>query len=323
MSTKAKKDVVKKDAVKKDKEQEMVFERKTVEAVFEQGLLYRLIANSWWGKTTKVPEEQIKQPEKSAEESKRVMGAIKPLVNPERMADIHSVRASAERALKRWSFPFVGFDNVFFVPKAFMPKIEETFAKSKAEHDAAVAEFVDNIDKYKKEWKPILGEFYDEKAYPEKDKLRQTFKFEWRKFIITVPDKGSNLLSDEEYKAEIKRQAESIKLFLDSALSELAKGFQEILSKMEGRLKEGKALNPKFLASVKEFAVTFKDMNITNNASLQSLVDKMYEAVKTAQPGDFKEEKFRETVAKSIASVTKEFEKVAKKDADLGRALEF
>jgi hypothetical protein len=317
MSSKAKKDQGKGKEVVDDN-----FDRKTVEQVFNEGLLYRLIANSWWGKTTRVPEDQIKQPAKSKTDAS-VMGAIKPLVNPERLAEIHSKRAFAERALKKYSFPFVGFDNVFFVPKAFIPKIDEIFGKTKAEHDEAVDTFIANIEDYKAEWKPILGEFYDEKAYPSSEALKCTFRFDWRKFIITVPDKGSNLMSDKEYKKEIEKQAESIRQFLDYALSEVANNFKSILGKMQERLAEGKGLNPKFLSSIKEFALTFKDMNITNNASLQSLVDKMYDAVKTVQPDDFKEEDFRKSITKSISGVAKEFEKMAKKDADLSRALEF
>lgn len=307
-------------ATKKNEEQIM---KETIKRVFSEGILYKVDAAGWWAHSTKCRETEVLQPVDGelAKDGQKPMKGIKPLLNPKLLAPIRSMRGYGERIIKKNSFPFLGLRGVYFKPKAFISMTEEELVETKNNHDALVMDLNKNLPKYKREWQKQIGKFYDDELYP-KD-MRSKFRFNWSKFVITPPDKELKVLSDKEYKEEVKKQTEQLKRFMDSALGILANQFVDMVGRLSTKLDKGKPVGKRYLESWAEFARTFKTMNVTGHKPLEAIVTRMDNMIGNKSAEDFKEDKFRSMFSKQVSKVVKSFDTLSKSDDSLNRALEF
>jgi len=220
-----------------------------LEVVLKAGVLYRINSRCWSGVTSKVPEEQIKAP-------KEILTGLKNLINQDRLQPFRFWKSAGERELKKFGYNFLGLRGVYFIPKAFIPFVEKKLALCTERAMEAKEEFLANFDQYKSEWRDTVIEicskknisvaealvYLDDTLYPSETAIESRFQFNHRKFFIAVPDPSMGILTDEEYREEVKKQKEDAAEFLDNCLANLAKKFYSIIANIQGKIKKGESI---------------------------------------------------------------------------------
>ena len=324
------------DAMKKDgsavgismKDKALADLDNALEVVLKEGILYRIDSHCWWGKTSKVPEDQIKAP-------KKILTGVKTLIDPKHLGPFRAWKGAGERIVKKLGYQFLGLRGVYFVPKGFIQTAE---AKLKECQDAAMIEkkvFADGYERFKQEWKDevlaickeegidesIALEYMKDAYYPTAGQLDGKFVFKWTKFMISVPDSNMGILTDKEYQEEVRKQKVQAKEFLENCVAELAQKFYEIISKINDKLAKGEVIKPKTLQSLTSFTEVFDKMNITGNASLAGYVDEARKLFSGVSVKDFKEEVFATKLSDKLDKVVTQFKDES--DQALLRDIEF
>lgn len=286
------------------------------------GVLFRVDVHCWWGQSIKCREGEINAP-------KEIIVGMKTLIDPKALADVKSYRGKGERSIKKRGFPYPGLPGVYFVPKAFVASTEESLIANQKNFNDSVKTLVTNYPKLKKEWKDKSSDHtkhYDESLYPSAANLESRFTFSWRKFVLSLPDEKSGVLTGAEYKKEFEKQKEEAKVFLDSTITILSKEFYKIVKSFRERVSSGKPIGSRTINVVREFAENFNSINITNHKELKSLVDECFGYVSKVTKDDFSGDDkgtkaIRSKISKEMQAVVTKFEKV--KDERVKRALDF
>jgi uncharacterized protein (UPF0297 family) len=289
--------------------------------VFKEGILYRIDSHCWWGKSSRVDEEEINAP-------KEILSGVKTLVDPNTLATLRSYKSYGERIIKKRSYPFLGLRGVYYVPKAFISGCEEELKETQGRVYGERDFFMKNLPKYKKEWAAVCKKGKVEppapELYPSKDELNGKFVFEWTKFAITLPNSSMKILNEAELKEEAEKQKKQMFEFLDGSLSMLAGKFYKAINNLAEKLSSGDPMKPKTLSSVRDFIETFDAMNVTNNAKLQDLVGKVDKLVGTASVKDYNaDEKLRKDTEKRVTQMVSSFKKISESDQRFKRDLDF
>jgi hypothetical protein len=297
------------------------WEDNALEIVLREGIIYKVDSHCWWGKSSRVPEEEINAP-------KDIMTGVKTLVHANTLGSLRSFKSMGERIVKKNAYPFLGIRGAYYVPKYFIPGVEKSLKETQEKVYEERSDFIKNLPKYRKEWaahckKEKVVPPPDE-LYPNKAELERKIRFKWTKFAITVPDSNMGVLTDELYKEEVEKQKEEAKTFLNDCFTTLSKQFYGIIKNLRERLESDDAMKPKTLASVKDFIETFDAMNVTNNAFLKDMVAKTAKALKVESVKDLNSnEDLRTEINTEVGSLVKAFEKASTKDERLKRAIDF
>jgi hypothetical protein len=287
-----------------------------INLVFSEGVLYRCDTKCWWGKSSRVDEDEL-------EVDPEIITGVKTLVNPNRLAGIRSFKSHGERLIKKRGYPFIGLRGVQWIPKKFIGSLETDLVEAQTDFYKEVKDFVKKYGSYKQEWKEKSGEHYDEKLYPTEAELETRFRFEWQKFIIQVPDRAG-ILSEAEYKAEVEKHKARLGEWLNATLTSLSGKFYRILVNLQKKLDSGDPIKPKTISSLKAFVESFEAMNVTKNGVLEDMVNKAMTFIGSSGAKEFnQEEKLRKATAKRLSSVIDSFEKVSKEDSRFNRAIDF
>ncbi len=306
------------------KEAEATIDGKDVmEIALKAGILYRIDSSCWWGKTTKVRDGEIDAP-------KEIISGMKVLVDPKTLGPMRSLIGYSDRILKNIGYSFIGMKGVYWIPKAFISRTDERVSVIEGEFSQARKEFFSNYELYKKEWRIKSKEYYDPDAYPavgDFERLKK-FKLQKRKFSISLPEKGTGVLTDAEYNDEKKKQIDEMKEFFQDTISVLAGRFYKMVKSLKEKLDSGKPVKQKTLDAMKEFGKTFDAFNVTGHKELKSLVTECFGVLGTADiedlnlsKGGAKNDLYRAKMIKGMDAVVDKFDK--SKDERLTRALEF
>lgn len=292
-------------------------EKDPIDIVFKEGILFRIDAHCWWGKSTRVDESEIKAP-------KEIMKGIKTLIEESKLSAMQSLRSYGERIVKSRAYPFLGLRGVYYVPKAFIKNVEKELREVQSTFYKRVEKFIENYPKYKEAWKEKAKQYYDEKLYPTESSLRNKFKFDWTKFIITLPDSNMMVLNDEQIEEEMKKQRENMKRFMDESLTVLASKFVKLLTNLNTRLVNGEVMRQKSIKSIQTFIETFDAWNFTSNKELKKMVSEARSIMKNVNAkGLNKDEKLSKRIERETKKVLQSFESSAKTDERFLRALDF
>jgi hypothetical protein len=299
-----------------------------LEVILKEGILYRVDSHCWWGKTSRVPEDQVKAP-------KEILSGVKTLIDPEHLQPFRAWKGQGERIIKKLGYQFLGLRGVYFVPKGWIQDVEAILlgCKEKAEEEKKI--FIDNFVTYKAEWRDRVLEICDDKGiayevalayldednYPSKAGLDAKFVFKWTKFAITVPNSDMGILTDKEYKEEVRKQKVQAKEFLDNCLAELAQKFYSIISSINDKLLKGDVIKPKTLGSLESFTEIFDKMNITNNVQLAGYVEEARKLFNGVAVADLKENEFSNKLSDELDSVVSRFK--TESNQELLRDIEF
>lgn len=266
--------------------------------IFSAGLLYKIDAKTWWGKSSKSRKTEIEK----IDSGRKVASVVKTLINPKHLGMVKAIRGTGERALKKHSFPFLGIRGVYFVPKTYISELEDSLRSVKTDHDNEIIDFVKQFPKYQKEWAVQMGDLYDESLYPNKDALRNSFKFSWTKFRIDVPN---DMLTADEYQEELEKQKSNLVEFVDETISSLAAKFYELMTKLKDRVDTGDDVSMKQIISIKSFLDSFVNMNISKNSDLEVMAEEMrtvFDSVDKTVVGNKKTLKKMSEIAEEIVN---------------------
>jgi hypothetical protein len=301
-------------------------EKDAIDIVLKNGIMYRLDTHVWWGKSTRMKDDEIEAKGGRAV-SKNILAGMKTLVDPEGLAYFRSAIGYSKRWLERWGFPFLNLRGVFWVPKAFIPATEKRLRKWKATFDETADEYVLDYPAEIERWKEKLAEegiedLHNPDVYPTPEDLRSRLQFNWTKFAISLPPSEAGVLTDKEYKEALERHKREAKEFLDSTVTVIAQKFAKMVSTLQKSMASGKGVKQKTLDNMREFVATFDVMNITKNDDLERLVRRAGELLGDVGKDDLKaSDELKEEIGKGIDNIVTDFSKV--KDERITRALEF
>jgi len=296
--------------------------------VLKEGILYRIDSHCWWGKTSRVPEDEIDIP-------KQLMGGVKTLIDPKHLGPFRQWKGIGERIVKKCGYSFLGLRGVYFVPKGFIGLAEEKLLECQKMAAVEKDNFKENFELYKQEWKAyvidmcvehgidvdIATKYLEDSYYPSVSQLDGKFVFQWTKFAVTVPDSDMGILTDKQYQEEVRKQKVQAREFLNNCVAELAKRFYEIISNIKAKLDAGDVIKPKTLQSLESFTEVFDKMNITNNQELAGYVGQAQKLFSGVSVADFKEDKFTDKLKTKLTGVVDKFAEAA--DQKLLRDIEF
>lgn len=162
-----------------------------------------------------------------------------------------------------------------------------------------VPAFLDTYEQRKAETAIKLTDtLFDPADYPTAGQLEQMFNIRWNWIAIGVPEN----LPRELFEAEKKKIEQQWLDASDQITMALRLAWQELIDHMTERLTVQPGEKPKVfrdtaLGNIKEFINTFNDRNITNDTSLQSIVEKAKAIIGDASPDEIrKNEEVRNTV---------------------------
>lgn len=127
-------------------------------------------------------------------------------------------RRDAKSELVFNSIPFP-VEAVHWIPKDNIVTLDEYFIKRKAANQKLVDQLVENKSKLEANFKKKYPKYYDPSKYPSKEMIRAKFYFHWNFFQITLPDKGTDILSPKMYKREAEKFQGMIKEMEEMTIS--------------------------------------------------------------------------------------------------------
>lgn len=302
---------------------EIMFGKKApLDIVLKEGMLYKVDSHCWWAKSSRVPEEML------GNAPKKILKGVQGLIDEKHIAPLNSYRQRGERVVIKNGFPFAGFRGVYFVPKALIPKTEEGLEECQKSFYTEVDDFMKNIGRYKKQWAEFCKKnkvtVPPKEWYPSNEGIKSKFKFEWTKFSFSLPDKGLNLLTAEQYEVEKQKHKVKASQFLQSALTTVAIQFETILTKLTERLEKGESIKPKSLSSLRNFLETFESINITGNEDLSKMVTRMNKVIGSKNAKDINDsDKVRKTLTTKVGKLVGRVSTLIDEDSKFKRALDF
>lgn len=184
--------------------------------------------------------------------------------------------------LLKYSLPFV-VNTVRMVPRMQLPKILDKFEEVQQELKAEVVKFLSEYQGIKEDWLDEHSDFRKalEPHYPDAEKLRKKFGFDWVVFEIRgirAQEVDDLALKDtiKEAQQEFNRQAEEM---VQECVTLLRTKVSQVVSNLSNRLKEGKIVRNDTLESVKNIHEMFEEMNVWGDTEISRSLAKLKQAV--------------------------------------------
>ena len=174
------------------------------------------------------------------------------------LKDLATIRREAKGLLQRNSLPFP-VDGVFWVPKEQVVELDDAFQNFIKTYSRRVDKIVRNLDKMKSTFKKKYPDYYMEKHYPTKDKLRSKFYFYWNFFQMTIPTKEQGILSPKMIKKETEKVRGMVKQMEDMTLNLVGNMLFVRIQKLSKQC-DSEKINAGTVASVERFLKRWDDL---------------------------------------------------------------
>jgi hypothetical protein len=263
--------------------------------VFEQGSLVQFKV-SLWGAKVKLPTEQI-----HAEADPDFVRGTKYLVEKSFLRPIEQERNAARGYLRAHSLPFP-ISGICFVPRNFVPQIEERLQGYRDNFMRQVEVFADQYENAKLNARLRLNGLFDESDYPEQ--LQSFFSFQWQFFVMDAPSRMS-ILDPAIYQREQERFAEKMNEFRENAVIVLRERFIEMVNRMVDRLSgEKKIFRNSTIANIQDFLTSFDQLNISNDQDLEREVARCREILAGVDPNSLRsDDNYKDHIARKMSEV--------------------
>lgn len=274
-----------------------------VAKIFQEGCLVALSISRWTNfkkvKIHDITDEEV--------DEKWITG-VKKLINPENLSVINSISARAINRVRMYALPFP-IRGVWFIPRGLISRLDSELKEDQTEFNTARDEISSEWKTSLKESKEVLGKLYNPSEYPAS--IKEKFELSWRFFILNIPDKKLNLLSPEQYEAEVEKLRSTVleaeKLAVDSLRTQL----KQMLDHAIGKLKNNDSrIHKSMIDKFHSFFEIFRDKNIFNDHKMEEIVEL---ARITIEDVDVKairsNEEFRQEVAEALKDVGEVLEK--------------
>lgn len=304
--------------------------------LLKAAVLFKLRVSARWGNNQKIllnekavmeligPAPVTMNEEEAQDRLTKAMGRLKGgqklLVSPEYDAIKEFQSETKKVALRTFCNPSFIDDGLYTVRREALPGLiaylTERREKLKGE---MVARFGEALPEQIEAAKPVLGELFNEAAYPAIADVGRLFDISWRVVSLDIPEGLPPEIREQEEAKLRETYAKAEQAIMAALWSE----FQGFLDHIVERLTPGedgkrKKFNGDILGNLSEFVAAFNNRNTFNDEKLSALVTKANEIVASATAGrDIKatgeairtDEQLRVSVADSLAAVKSEVDK--------------
>jgi hypothetical protein len=237
------------------------------------------------------------------------------------LKDLATVRRSAKGLLQRNSLAFP-IDGVMWVKKEKINFLDEEFKDFKKENDKRLEKFIKHYDKMKKDFKKKYPDYYDERNYPSKARLRQKFYFDWNFFQISIPDKSTKILSPAVYKRETEKLRNMVNQMEEMTINLIGNMLHRRVVKLSGQCDSGK-INAGTVNSIERFMKRWDELwrDHVDDRKMKMVMTRLKKEMKSASAERLKNnEDFREKMGSSLETIMEKLHQVP--DFELKRKLD-
>lgn len=304
--------------------------------LLKNNVLFRLKNSCKWGNTAKIkltetavqsligPAPLTMNADEAADRLAKAMSRLKGgqrlLQSPEYDAIRTFQQETKKRILGTYCNPSFIDDGLFTVKLESLPAVIDELKRAQ-EHLKLflVTAFADALPEQMAAARPVLGELFNEKFYPQADKLAAMFDITYRVVQLDIPEGLPPEIREEEERKLRETYAQAEQAIREALYSE----FQTFLDHIVERLTPGddgkkKRFNGDILGGLSVFVGAFNNRNTFDDARLAELVARAQTIVASASNGDADikatgerlrtDEMLRTGVASALAGIQKEVE---------------
>lgn len=288
-----------------------------LDAVFTDGVLMDLDVTYWSGLRRNTAEDL-------GLEKKNIPGFVVGLgtkrLIPREFTDAWSSFAGKARYLlecKSFRFPVA---NALFIPARAISEVDAGLLVIKGEFEVSVTRFLAAYDKIRRD---TLAAYPDHAEslkhyYPLVEEIKDSFKFEWSAFTVSLPTSGSKVYMEaalsglekaalEKYQRDLETKAQT---FLDQAVMTLRAETVALASSVSARLASGEVITEKSLNAVRRFVDRFRMMNFVGDREVEQRLTHLGGVLTTGAAEFRSDEAARQALAEALQDVRKAAEKV-------------
>lgn len=209
---------------------------------------------------------------------KNLLSVSKKLLECDEFNAVNTVVRELKAYLRKRSIPGVSFvkGGIYPVPAIAIEDIDQRVQAFILLFAGRVARFCEVYEARASECRDRLGVLGDLTEYPPAEKVKQSFGITYEYITLGPPSKLAKI-SPELFQREKAKLAATLQGAADQAQQAMRQLFSEIINHITERLTPGpdgkkKKFNATMVGNFKEFLATFKDRNITEDATLEALV---------------------------------------------------
>lgn len=238
----------------------------------EKALLANLTISQW---TARKYDQKISRQVEQDNNAHNAGRYSKILISDEIMKDIQKISSAARIFLYENTLPW-GDDGFRLLPATNYLEFMTDFKKFKSEFEIATNKLITQYPQLKEEAKKRLNGMFQEKDYPEVEKLKEKFSIDISFMPISdITDFRLNLSQGEVDKIKIKMEEE-----ISSRITETTKSIwfriKEAISHMIERLSEKDAIfRDTLITNIQDLVNILPRLNFTNDPAINAIIENM------------------------------------------------
>ncbi len=270
---------------------------------------------AWLGTTKSLSSEQKTQAAESFGAEGKAISAGKRLIDTKHEAykTLTSLKSQITRYWKENSLAFPGEPGVRLIKQDRIAEFDSAFQRYQTELSAAVRQLDDHYSELKEAARIRLGALFDMSDYPSS--LEDEFGVTWDFPSIEAPE-YLRQLNPEVYAEQARRVSERF----DHAVEIAEQAFIEQLDRLVNHLAERisgtedgrpKIFRDSAIHNFGEFFTKFRELNVSSNEQLDSLVVRCEQLVNGVQPQQLRDnESLRRSLATNLSTVQSSLDQI-------------
>lgn len=224
-------------------------------------------------------QRKVSTDEIEAQADKESLNVQKILMKSKSLDKLKSIRGLVNREVGRIAVPVSHFRRgTYLLPVQLVELMEKRLNKMSLDWDRNVGEFMAEYPQVIDEARDRLDGLFNSDDYASVEALRNNFRFEWNYSVAQTPQSlqgiSKSLFEREQSRAAQQWQSaeREIRVALREGFSGLVEHFVERLTPDEDGKK--KVFRSSFVEGFRDFLETFDGRNLTDDKSLNELVEK-------------------------------------------------
>ena len=252
--------------------------------------------------------KKVKQDVLTTDADKTLVKVSKTLLDSPELTAIRSGDQNIRIWLGKVCLPFDS--GVLLLPINAIPNVNQKLTDYKKERQELVDAFLDVYPALRDKAKQQLGSLFNLDDYPNPDKVKGKFAFEFNYITFEVPEKLKEI-SPELFYAESDKAAKQLKVAVDEIAVFMRQNLLKLTEHLSDRLVPGddgkpKKLHQSAITNLKEFLETFDLRNVVNDQQLSEQVKKVSALIEGVTADKLREsDTFRAEIQAQMEAVTK------------------
>ena len=254
-------------------------------------------------------QRKVSTDEIEAQADKASLNVQKVLMKSKSLDKLKSIRGLVNREVGRIAVPVSHFRRgTYLLPVQLVELMETRLNKLALDWDRNVGEFMTEYPQVISEARVRLDGLFDPNDYAAVESLRNNFRFEWNYSVAETPQSlqgiSKSLFEREQSRAAQQWQSaeREIRIALREGFSGLVEHFVERLTPDEDGKR--KVFRSSFVEGFRDFLDTFNGRNLTDDKSLNELVEKAKKVMEGVNVNSLrKDDNIRDKVLGSFESL--------------------